>query len=147
MLWLAGQWLRTISVILDTNALLRFLLNDDVDQSEHVERMLELAAADMEEVVVPVPVFFEISYVLLAHYRLTTSDYFRVMRVILFDSSIIIPHGEREMLMESLFLQEKSGLSLTDSYLLVLTKRQSDRLLTFDKKMRYEAKSEEVIIC
>ncbi len=61
---------RNVKVTLDTNVLLRTVLHDDIDQAAAAEALLERATL----LVIPVPVFCELSWVLRRSYRQTARE-------------------------------------------------------------------------
>ncbi|AWV05476.1 VapC toxin family PIN domain ribonuclease (plasmid) [Burkholderia sp. JP2-270] len=54
---------------LDTNVLVRWLTNDDVDQVEHIRELFAASAGQAEAFFVPVTVMLELEWVLRSRYR------------------------------------------------------------------------------
>lgn len=121
--------------VLDTNAFLRYLLNDNLQQADEVERVFTLVKHSSAELTIPLVVFLEAAYVLTGVYGFT-----RTMIKERCEEFFAIPFldiPDRYLLREAYSLWvEHRGVSLSDVVLLGMAKTSGKELFTFDKKLK-----------
>ncbi|OGG12714.1 hypothetical protein A3D77_03870 [Candidatus Gottesmanbacteria bacterium RIFCSPHIGHO2_02_FULL_39_11] len=122
------------SIVLDTNALLRFLLKDNPAQSKIVAETFEKAKKREIVVYLLSAVIIEAVYVLEKNYTFPRSDVRDILEGILKVSYIEIEH--RNILGISLNLYHNTRSSFIDIFIFQYSKQYNFALLTFDKKLK-----------
>lgn len=117
---------------LDTNVLVRWLVNDDAEQCAIVERLLRAAVARNERLFVPVTVLLETEWVLRSRYRFDRASIAAAM-----DALLSVPEIElqNEMPLEValwLFKREKTADFADCLHASLAGDATKDPLLTFD---------------
>lgn len=83
---------------LDTNVLVRFLMNDDEAQAQQVYRLFKTAEAQQEPLLVPLLVVLELFWVLESAYRLSRGEILEVMDdlllmpILVFENRVALHH-------------------------------------------------------
>ena len=118
---------------LDTNVLVRFLMNDDEAQAQQVYRLFKTAEAQQEPLLVPLLVVLELFWVLESAYRLSRGEILEVMDdlllmpILVFENRVALHH----------FLAEARNINADLSDLLIAHSAQAagaEEVLTFDRK-------------
>lgn len=118
---------------LDTNVLVRFLMNDDEAQAQQVYRLFKTAEAQQEPLLVPLLVVLELFWVLESAYRLSRGEILEVMDdlllmpILVFENRVALHH----------FLAEARNINTDLSDLLIAHSAQAagaEEVLTFDRK-------------
>ncbi len=122
------------TIILDTNALLRFLLNDIPEQSDQVTQLLKNARIQNITLIVPQIVIFELVFGLLRFYKISKSKVIEILNALF--SSEGISFEDRAIFEEALLMYETENLSLVDCFLFAKSKQENTELFTFDKKLK-----------
>lgn len=121
-------------IFVDTNYFLRFLLNDISEQHKQVKDLFLSGSEGKVNLVTSTIVFFEIYWVLSSYYEKEKPEIVKVLEKIL--KLTFIELKERELLINSLKLFEKTNFDLEDCYNLYYAKHQkADSFKTFDKKL------------
>lgn len=121
--------------ILDTNAFLRYILNDIAKQADEVEAVFTLVKRLQAQVTIPLEVFLEAAYVLTRVYGYTRVMIQKSCREFFSIPGLDIP--DRFMLEKAYTLWvEHRGVSLSDTVLLQMAKTSGKELLTFDRKLK-----------
>ena len=118
---------------LDTNVLVRFLMNDDEAQAQQVYRLFKMAEAQQAPLLVPLLVVLELFWVLESAYRLSRSEILEVMDDLLLMPILVFEH--RAALHR--FLEEARDINADLSDLLIAHSAQAagaEEVLTFDRK-------------
>ena len=113
-------------ILLDTNILIRALIDDDTKMA----RMVESA----DEVHIPLPIFFETIFVLEKIYKQTREliiDY--ISTIVSYDNVITDKNGLKEVLY---IYGGKNNLSIIDCYLLAYASINNIKLKTLDKDLK-----------
>jgi len=121
-------------LVLDTNALLRFLLDDIHDQKVTVEKLLNQARADKVSLYVPQIVVFEINFTLTSHYHRKKEEIIDLLESI--TSAPFLDVESREIFDSALSLYRVTSISLVDCFLATVSKTTGAELFTFDKKLK-----------
>ena len=118
---------------LDTNVLVRFLMNDGEAQAQQVYRLFKTAEAQQEPLLVPLLVVLELFWVLESAYRLSRGEILEVMDdlllmpILVFENRVALHH----------FLAEARNINADLSDLLIAHSAQAagaEEVLTFDRK-------------
>ena len=123
-----------MSYFVDTNYFLRFLLRDNDQQFNEVEKLFLGAAEGKAELFSSTIVFFELYWVLSSYYGKDERGLVDLLLKILELEYIVF--DEREDLYRSLEIFQKESVDLEDSYNLTQALRKgASELKTFDKKL------------
>lgn len=118
---------------LDTNVLVRFLLQDDLEQAEYARRVIEEALAAGEPVAVGLLVILETEWVLRSCAKLDKKTVITTFRMLLESRDLRIEH--EESLEHALYLYENNTADFADCLLATRYKRSGcSAMLTFDRK-------------
>ena len=124
-------------IFIDTNYILRFLLNDINSQHEDAKNLFLSASEGKSALITSTTVFFEIYWVLSSYYERNKTEVANVLEKVL--SLNFIEMEERELLFKSLSLFKKINLDLEDCYNVCYAKSKGIRSFkTFDKKLDKE---------
>lgn len=126
-------------LIVDTNILLRFLLNDVPKQTEEAKLKFEQAKAGRIKLVVPQIVIFEIIFALTKIYRFEKNKVIDIVRVLI--NSDYLEVESRETLHAALDLFRLSKISFVDCFIVSYAKSRNAEVLTFDKDLNKLSKS------
>ena len=119
--------------VVDTNIILRFLLNDIPKQTEEVKKQIKLAKEGKIELIIHSVVIFETIYALNKVYGFPKEQVADgVKKFIAFKYIKIL---DREVIDEALDLFLIKNLSFADCFLYKLSYQLDASVLTFDKKL------------
>ena len=124
---------RKITYLLDTNALVRYLVRDEESQYQRVIDWLKDAEGGKIKIIIPAIVVAETCFVLESFYKKQRDEISDSMVVFLSQRWMTVP--DRDILL-SLWDNFKNGLHFVDSFLLSWAERKNYKLLTFDKKLQ-----------
>lgn len=116
--------------ILDTNIILRFLLNDNKQQAEYAEKLF--IKSPKHSLIVPDLVVAEIAYVLLSHYEFSKEEVIDKLSVLLTYEAFKL---NNKVLKPALYYFKEKPISFVDAYLCALSNLSKTPLITFDKKL------------
>lgn len=120
--------------VLDTNALVRFLLLDNPLQAREVEKLFIQAKNGKVRLVVPQIVIFEVFFTLGKFYNFSKEDIIEKTSPLI--TSLYLEIQNREIFIKALaFVKEYRNLSFADCFVMVWAKEISANLFTFDKKL------------
>lgn len=122
------------SIVLDTNALLRFLLNDISSQSEQVSKKIEQAKRGKIDLLIPSIVLFEIAYALTKQYEFSKEKVISGLKKFITSKYLIFE--EEDTFREALELYSTANVSLADCFIAVYAKERNATVFTFDKKLK-----------
>ncbi len=118
---------------LDTNILVRFLLNDDTSQAARVLQRFQEAEQNDERFHVPIPVVLELIWVLSSVYEIAKSDLILAIENLL--SMPIMEFEKAEAVFRALLEAKKSNFDLADLLIAFCSKASgAEAILTLDKK-------------
>jgi len=117
----------------DTNIFLRYLVNDEPDHANRVEKLLDKAEKGEIRLVTGPPVFFELAWTLKSFYKMTKDKIYTCLLSIggipgldVIDSDVIL---------QSLEVYKKTPVEFSDAYISTLSKKLgADGVVTFNKK-------------
>lgn len=121
-------------VILDTNALLRFLLNDIPEQADEVEGLFRRARDGKLHLIVPEIVVFEIHFALLKYYKFPKEEVIDRLKSIV--SAEFLSVESKEVFLKALKNYQNINVSLVDCFLLAKAETERAELFSFDKKLQ-----------
>jgi len=118
---------------LDTNILVRFLLNDDTAQAERVLKLFRDAEQNEERFFVSILVLLEMIWVLGSVYEIARDDLINAIENVL--SMPIIEVEKAEAVFRALLEAKKSNLDLADLLIAFCSKAAgAEAVITFDKR-------------
>lgn len=116
-------------IVLDTNAVLRFLLQDNPEMADIVEnQMLQ------NEYLIPIEVVSEAVYVLDKVYKINRDTVQRLFHVILRDANSNIPY--RKVVEEAIRVYSETKFDFVDCLMICYANVEGLEVLTFDKKLK-----------
>src|SRR5262245_26686825 len=119
-----------MTAVLDTNVLLRHLVDDDPEQSPRATRYMSRVRDGELRVVVPVTVFFEANYILRSTFGLTRLEVVDILQPLVSWRGLDI--SDRRGLTRAFQLYGEHNVSLADAYHAALAEREEPpQLLTF----------------
>lgn len=120
--------------IIDTNALLRFLLGDIPDQKVLVEKLLRRAKKSEIVIIVPEIVIFELYFALLKYYHFKKEEIINVLQSVV--SADYLQAESKEVFLSALILYKANTISLADCFLAAYAKKEKADLFTFDRHLQ-----------
>ena len=120
--------------LLDTNYILRFLLNDIPSQVKIIKDKFLLAKEGKINITVPYIVFLELDFALSKIYQFSKDKI--VDKLLSIIASPYLDIEKRNILLQALSFFSKTNISFVDSVLLVEARQTGKQLLTFDKKLK-----------
>jgi len=124
-------------IFIDTNYFLRFLLNDISEQHNLVKNLFIKASDGKENLLTSTIVFFEVYWVLSSYYEKEREEIVKTLEKIL--KLTFIEIEERDILLKSIALFNKTTLDLEDCYNLYFAKSQKAHAFgTFERKLEKE---------
>lgn len=122
------------SYLLDTNALLRYLLGDVPNQTSTVRTYFAQAKDRTITITIPLLVFAEAFFALTTLYHLQPKDVCEKLKQMAKISYLDI--GKRDILIKACSAYTSRSVGFIDLLLLFEAKATNKELLTFDKKLR-----------
>ena len=119
---------------LDTNYLLRYIVDDIPSQVDEVVELLDLASEDKVECFISVIVQMELFFVLSSFYNFDKSRMYATMQNIYKMDFLNFEYVDQMRKALELYLHK--NLSIQDSFLIVVSKTENMELKTFDKKAK-----------
>jgi predicted nucleic-acid-binding protein len=116
-------------VILDTNAILRYVLQDNLTMADEVELQLS-----REVCFIPVEVVAEIVYVLSRVYELERNVIAKTVTDITYVNNITV--AQKAVVLHALQVYASATLDFVDCLLIGYAKKNAYTVFTFDKKLR-----------
>jgi len=118
---------------LDTNVLLRYLLQDDLEQTALARRLFRKCIGAGEALYVPVSVFLEIEWVLRANFGLSKADVMDTMKLLLDAQELTFElEGAVEV---ALLLYQENSVDFSDCLHVALAAQAGEQpLWSFDRK-------------
>lgn len=119
--------------VLDTNTLLRFLLNDIPEQVKEVEKKIEQAKNGKIRLHVPQIVVFEIHFALVSQYGFDKQAVIDALKKIIILDYLVV--SDREIFMEAMELYKEKNVSLPDCFIKIYAEHYQAGIFTFDKDL------------
>lgn len=121
-------------VIADTNAFLRFLLNDVPSQKNKFEELLKLAKNSKITLIIPQILIFELDFILDKYYNFSKEEIVDKLWSII--GTPYLKVQDSDIFQDALLLYSKSNFSLVDCFLYSDVKKERAELFTFDKNLQ-----------
>lgn len=122
------------SLVLDTNVVLRFLMDDIADQTEKATDLFTKAKSKKLDVFVPQIVIFEIFFALDKYYKFPKDQVINKLGTILATSYLHIQ--DKMVFQETLELFKRKNIDFVDCFLICQSKAKESDLFTFDKDLQ-----------
>lgn len=122
------------SLILDTNALLRFLLNDIPSQARQVAEVLSKAKLKKLRLYIPQIIIFEIFFALDKYYKFPKKDVVNKIGTLL--STTYLEIEDRVIFQDALEVYTNKNIDFVDCFLVCTTRSSNSALFTFDKRLQ-----------
>ena len=118
---------------LDTNVLVRYVLRDDVQQAEVVDRLIEKCIAEHTPVVISLLTLQETEWVLRACAKIDKASIIALFKTLLESADVLIE--SEEILEEALLHFENSNADFSDCLMVAQYQHIAcDYMVTFDSK-------------
>ncbi len=125
-------------ILLDTNGLLRFLLDDIPFQKRPVEQLLQRAKNKEVYILVPEIIIFEVEFALNKYYSIPKDKIIEKLQVLL--AINFIETESRNIFITALETYSSRKLSFVDCFIHIKSDIEKYELFTFDKKLSKSAK-------
>ena len=126
--------------IIDTNAILRFLLNDIPEQKAIVEKILVKAKNNEIKLTVPQIVIFELNFILDKYYHFSKESIIETLKVVV--SSDYLQIESKDVFITAFFLYSTTSNSFVDCFLMGKVQIEKAEFFTFDAKLKKEGTKE-----
>lgn len=122
------------SVVIDTNAFLRLLLNDIPQQADRVEHLIRQAKRKEVRIIVPQIVLFEIDFILRKYYSFEKQEVIDKLKSLISASYFEI--DSIDIFQNALIFYKENSVSFADCFLISKAKTEKADLFTFDQKIK-----------
>lgn len=119
--------------VIDTNLILRYLLEDNKSQYKQSKALFDRAMAGEISLILEHAVFTEVIYVLTSFYDIPKDEMVSLMLFLITYKGL---ECEAELLKNALLYFKHHNIHIVDALLLSRSKLQGVELLTFDKKLK-----------
>lgn len=119
---------------IDTNVLLRYLLDDIPSQTTRIHELLLKAKKGEVRIDVPMLVIAEVFFVLASFYRLQKQNV--CAQLADFCKLQYMDIEKREVVLATFALIQLNNIGFIDAFLLAHTREMGSELCTFDKKLK-----------
>jgi predicted nucleic-acid-binding protein len=126
--------MKSVSIVIDTNAFLRFLLNDVPQQKKEVDQLLKQARNDKIQLIVPQIVIFELNFILDKYYNFPKEEVIDKLTALV--SASYLQVESNEVFLEALAIYKSTQISLPDCFLAAKAYIESTDLFTFDQQLK-----------
>ena len=128
-------------VFLDTNVILRYLLNDKPDQFDKIKETFSLLKTGKINGYILSEVLLEAYYVLVSFYKMPKKEALISLKKLLLYKGFI--GKEKEILLNAIdHVLNNTSVGLLDWVLCLKSKRKNGTILTFDKKLERDCEKE-----
>ena len=121
-------------VLLDTNVVLRLLLEDQEDHYQRAVALFNAAAEKQYRLLVGAEVLAECVFVLESFYKVSRADIARLMKRLLSHSGIY--SSEMDILKDSLKLYNSHNMDILDCLIAARSQARNCSIATFDKDFK-----------
>lgn len=118
----------------DTNAFLRFILQDIPEQADEVEELFKKAQQKKIELFVPQIVIFEILHALEKYYSFPKDTVIEKLSSVISAKYLMIQN--RILLKKALEIFKQKNLDLADCFIFAYSEDKNAELFTFDKALK-----------
>jgi len=120
-------------VFIDTNVLLRFLLNDHQDLSPKAKLIFLKAQEGKIEIYLDEIVVAEAVWTLSSYYQIKKEKIIEILEKLISQNWIINPR--KKLILEALLLYKLKNIHYIDAWIFVVNKNIKTKLFTFDKNL------------
>ena len=132
-------------VVIDTNLLVRYLINDDQKKAEAVDNLLDKAIKGEVRIVVPSVIIAELVWVLESFYQLKAEDILELVEAIINTSGLDVT--DKSTVISALRLYKNRNIDFIDAWIIEFAKERGIKTIyTFDKKHFRDIEGIEVTI-
>ncbi len=132
-------------VVIDTNLLVRYLINDDRKKAEAVDNLLDRAAKGEVRIIVPSVVIAELVWVLESFYQLKADAILELAEAIINTSGLDVT--DKSTIISALRLYKSKNIDFIDAWIIEFAKERGVKTIyTFDKRHFRDIEGIEVII-
>ena len=120
-------------VVIDTNLLVRYLINDDQKKADVVDNLLDRAIKGEARIIVPSVVIAELVWVLESFYQLEADAILELVEAIVNTSGLDVT--DKSMVISALRLYKNRNIDFIDAWIIEFAKERGIKTIyTFDKK-------------
>lgn len=120
-------------VVIDTNLLVRYLINDDQKKAEAVDSLLDKAIKGEVKIVVPSVVIAELVWVLESYYQMKADTILELVEAIVNTSGLDVT--DKSTVISALRLYKNRNIDFIDAWIIEFAKERGIKTIyTFDKK-------------
>ena len=131
--------------VIDTNLLVRYLINDDQKKAEAVDNLLDRAAKGEVRIIVPSVVIAELVWVLESFYQLKAGAILELVEAIINTSGLDVT--DKSTIIPALRLYKSKKIDFIDAWIIEFAKERGVKAIyTFDKRHFRDIEGIEVII-
>lgn len=127
------------TIVLDTNSLIRYLLDDVPDQANQVGLLLNKAKKNEIGIFIPQIVVFEIEFALSKYYKFSKAEVVDKLGTIIVTPYLRIQDGEK--FQQAILIYGERNIDFVDCFLLCSARLSNYELFTFDKELKSLYKS------
>jgi len=132
-------------VVIDTNLLVRYLINDDQKKAEAVDNLLDKAMKGEVRIVVPSVVIAELVWVLESFYQMKADAILELVEAIVNTSGLDVI--DKSTVISALRLYKNRNIDFIDAWIIEFAKERGIKTIyTFDKKHFRDIEGIEVTI-
>ena len=124
-----------MTVWLDTNVVIRFLIGEPPDQAKRAQRLMRRAAAGELVVRLPTVVIAEAIWVLGSFYDGGRAAIAEAIRSLVLADGVSV--DELDVVLEALRLMEDANVAYVDAYLAASARRSGEPVASFDAGFRH----------
>jgi len=121
-------------ILIDTNALLRFLIKDIPEQAESVRKLFQSAKHGKVAVIISPLIIFEVIFALFKFYKFPKSQVLKAIEVFLSSGYLVIE--DKAILTHAINIYKVKNLDFVDCYLIAKAKTQNIEIFSFDKNLK-----------
>lgn len=121
-------------IILDTNIILRFILDDVHKQYIEAEELIKKAKNKKILIIIPEVVIFEVAFTLSSYYEQPKATVLNVLKSLI--SSDYFEVENKQIFLNTLKIYENTNLQLVDCFLAAKSKFLEAQLYTFDNNLK-----------
>lgn len=120
--------------LIDTNILLRFLLQDITSQYNQAEKFFLDAKNGKIDLIIPQIVIFEANFALKKFYHLKKEEIVEKLKSLV--STDYVQVESRDIFQQVFILYKENNVSLVDCFLIAKANAEKAELFTFDQKLK-----------
>ena len=120
-------------IVIDTNLLIRYLVNDDERKAQVVDALLKKAGRGEVQILIPSVVIAELVWVLESFYRMEAGEIADLVESVLNTPGLTVP--DDAIIRSALKRYRTENVDLVDAWIAAFAReKRADEIHTFDKK-------------